>query len=59
MDLRLDAKDVAILHAVVERYLNQVRDAAGHGARGILAEEEAALQRILADLHAMKNASAA
>jgi hypothetical protein len=54
MELRLDTKDVAILHSVVERYLNEVRDAVGHGARDMLSEEQAALQRILKDLHAMR-----
>jgi hypothetical protein len=56
MELKLDANEVAVLHRVVENYLSEVRHAFSRGepqAKGLLAEEEEVLERILRDLHGL------
>ena len=56
MELKLDREEAALLHQVVESYLDDVRTAFGHGeadARVMLEGEQEILERVLRDLHSL------
>jgi hypothetical protein len=55
VEISLSRKEAQILHNVVERYLDEVRDVYGRNpaARPLVGEEQDTLERILRELHAL------
>lgn len=57
MELTLNDVEADILHRVIERYLDEMRDAYGEAqspSRAILGEEQEALADLLRKLHQLK-----